>query len=424
MSGKCWPTAARGAAGPPGPPGPPGEAACVSTDPGNALATGTDGCLSVPVDPTGPIRPGDDGLTLCLSDTADNTAQLDDDGCLYVPPGSGEQGPEGPEGPAGPPGPEGPAAELCVSAGSETVLAVDGDGCLGLVVDPTGPVRPGDNGLTLCLSDDPEQTATLDDDGCLLVTGGAAAALPVVTMTTAVEVHTEDGEFDPAAYPGLQYVRARVQGAGGGSTGAGSNPSAPYVAVGAAGGGGAYSESLINAADLTGPVPITVGVGGAGSAVNVQASNGGDSSFGTLVLARGGRGGTLLSTTLPEAWTESYVKGPTSGGFSNGAGQLQISGGAPTPSIGLGGTALDGLRMSVSGNGGGSHLGGQVPGGYSAASNDGTQGSGGAGRPYGSGAAAPVSQAGNVNPGPANPGFKGGDGVVIVEIYQLTVTAP
>ncbi|MBT3161511.1 hypothetical protein HTV80_00080 [Streptomyces sp. Vc74B-19] len=74
-----------GPQGPEGPPGPPGEGACISTDPGNALQTGTDGCLALITDPAGPVRPGDNGLTLCLSDDPSNAAQLDDDGCLLVP---------------------------------------------------------------------------------------------------------------------------------------------------------------------------------------------------------------------------------------------------------------------------------------------------------------------------------------------------
>lgn len=66
--------------------GGPGEPPCVSADPTSALTTDADGCLSVPTDPTGPVRPGPGGLTVCLSDEAGNAATLDSAGCLLVAP--------------------------------------------------------------------------------------------------------------------------------------------------------------------------------------------------------------------------------------------------------------------------------------------------------------------------------------------------
>lgn len=111
-----------GPQGPEGPPGPAGEGACISTDAGNVLQEGTDGCL-------------------------------------YV----AEPAPAAP----------------CVAPASEDVLAVDADGCLSLVTDPSGPIRPGENGLTVCLSADPDNAVSLDDDGCLYVPAPPFGQVPL-----------------------------------------------------------------------------------------------------------------------------------------------------------------------------------------------------------------------------------------------------
>lgn len=73
----------------------------------------------------------------------------------------------------------GETPEPCISPDSETVLTVDGDGCLGLTTDPGGPVRPGPNGLTVCVSPQEDNALTQDADGCLYVP--ADEPQPVVT---------------------------------------------------------------------------------------------------------------------------------------------------------------------------------------------------------------------------------------------------
>ncbi|MEU5834476.1 hypothetical protein ABZ820_12500 [Streptomyces diacarni] len=76
VEGPPGPEGPEGPVGPEGPAGPPGEGACISTDPGNTLQEGTDGCLFVP-------EP--DAAEVCVSEQPDNIAQLDDSGCVYVP---------------------------------------------------------------------------------------------------------------------------------------------------------------------------------------------------------------------------------------------------------------------------------------------------------------------------------------------------
>lgn len=82
---------------------------------------------------------------------------------------------------------------------------------------------------------------------------------------------------------GVNTVWVKVWGAGGGGRGSGSAES------GGGGGSGAYAEGIVT---VTGNVTVTVGSGGAGGAVSTNGSAGGQSSFGTDVVAGGGGGGT------------------------------------------------------------------------------------------------------------------------------------
>src|SRR5690606_3827448 len=124
-------------------------------------------------------------------------------------------------------------------------------------------------------------------------------------------------------------------------------------------------------------------------------------------------------------------------GTTTAAGQLKIPGSASMPGWAAGGGALVDVpqvpsgtvmnsRMSFGGNGGGSHLGGASAGGKSGGPNDSTVGVSSA-LGYGSGAPAPASASGSGTgggtPSAAVPGRDGAPGVVIVEVYMLTVTA-
>ncbi|MFE0763689.1 glycine-rich domain-containing protein [Streptomyces smyrnaeus] len=289
------------------------------------------------------------------------------------------------------------------------------------------------------MSAEPDNTATLDPQGCVHV------PLPKVEMTAEMVVYEADGTFDPAAYPGLQYVRVRAVGGGGGSVGAGPVTYGSTIAVGSSGGAGSYAESVLTAAQLpAGPIPVWVGDGGAGAPYGQNAGNGTLSSFGGdptppltgLVVALWGLGGgsgndpSQPGTNIHDAKTFMGLRGSPNLEHSSpvsSIGQLVIPGGAGDPSWGLGEDVLGpGSTLAIGGTGGTTPLSGRVAGEVSI-----HRGGGGAwaqgistfsgNLPYGTGGAAPVSR---IDGTAAEPdGYDGAPGVVIVEVVQLTVTA-
>ena len=109
--------------------------------------------------------------------------------------------------------------------------------------------------------------------------------------------YTSSGTFVKADYPWLNAIRVKVQGAGGG----GGGVDASVTGTGAGGGAGAYAEGFVtDIAGLASSVSVTVGSGGAGSANNAAGgSAGGQSSFGTLVVAIGGYPASLKGISGP-----------------------------------------------------------------------------------------------------------------------------
>ncbi|WP_249216156.1 hypothetical protein [Burkholderia cenocepacia] len=146
--------------------------------------------------------------------------------------------------------------------------------------------------------------------------------------------------------PGTTAVLVRVQG-GGGSGGGCAATGSGQVSVGSGGAAGAYAESYIT--NGFSGVPVTVGAGGIGA--SGQASNpGGSSSFGALVSAPGGPGGSSAGPTAPPWITGISPSANGSGGSivnSAGApGQVSV---AQSAAIGYGGPG----GVSVFGAGGG-----------------------------------------------------------------------
>lgn len=364
-----------------------------------------------------------------------------------------------------------PADPLCISPGSETALTIDGDGCLGLTTDPDGPVRPGPDGLTVCLSEQEDNTLTQDEDGCLYVPPPEAAPvcvseeedntaalddagcvyvpLPQVQMTAQMLVYEEDGEFNPADYPGLQYIRVRAVGGGGGGSAVRPVDYGTDVAVGMAGGGGSYAESLFNAADLpAGPIPFVVGQGGAAAnAEDLGEPAGGHTIFGqpeggslldSLLLAVAGQGGRANDND-PSDPDGTPGNGPKDFGAWRGqpnydhasgllvsVGQITVPGGNGGVTWALGASVLGaGQTLAVGGSGGGNPLSGAV------ASEVTIHRDGGPGYVqgvstqtgtirYGAGGNARVSGTAGTSDGT---GYAGHAGVLVIEVVQLTVTA-
>jgi hypothetical protein len=169
---------------------------------------------------------------------------------------------------------------------------------------------------------------------------------------------------------GLKRVLVTCGGAGGGS-GSGRQGAAGENRFGGAGGaGGAVVWRQIAASDLTSTVAVTIGAGGtagaapAGINTNGNAGGaGGDTSFGGLVIAKGGLGGNAGTTASgaavtggqSSACTPAYMPYSISGSSSgsgqtttNSAGGIGFNGVIGCPGGG-GGAGINNLNVSGTG---------------------------------------------------------------------------
>lgn len=200
--------------------------------------------------------------------------------------------------------------------------------------------------------------------------------------------------FTKASFPGLTRLVVRAEGGGGG--GAGADAAVGEAIARAGGGGGGYSESVLDASVIGATESITVGGGGLGGVGNDDGTNGGDSSFGGFVLARGGPGAL---SPMPSGTSVDARSG--SPGAPPGVGQVRVSGDSGGSALRLNGTDI----VSGSGGAGGGALGGG--GGLSrAAESDGADGV-----DFGGGGGGAGSR------GASRSGGKGAGGAVFVTLY-------
>jgi len=110
-----------------------------------------------------------------------------------------------------------------------------------------------------------------------------------------VQTFTSSGTYTPT--PGTTKVVVEAQG--GGASGGGSAATTSTTGSGASGGGaGAYAKALITSGFAG--IAVTVGSGGAAPAAGANdGSDGGNSSFGTLVVAGGGKHGRGSVAFIP-----------------------------------------------------------------------------------------------------------------------------
>jgi hypothetical protein len=134
--------------------------------------------------------------------------------------------------------------------------------------------------------------------------------------------------FQKANYPGLKAIRVMCLGGGGGGAGCQATTTA-QVAVGHGGQGGWYAESFIKDIDsLPATINITIGAGGAGGLANGLSSPGGDTSFGSLVVAKGGAGaGKVAGSAI------FYSSDVTNFSSAGNVGQLVLKGDEPSGAI-------------------------------------------------------------------------------------------
>lgn len=275
----------------------------------------------------------------------------------------------------------------------------------------TGAVTVNVNGVGAGAVTWPDGSALVADD---IVSGGmyeieVAAATPVFHMQTGanvaatqaagnstrkiattafvqgvaakvyVQTFTSSGTYTPHA----GMVNCIIEAWGGGGGGGGVRGATSNYVGGGGGGGGGYVWHLATAAEIGTSKVVTIGSGGAGGVAGANnGSSGGDTSVGSLCIAKGGSGGGSA-----DPFAGRYGGSGGSGG-AVGTG-IQTFGGAPgAPGIGAGGPSF--FVNSIGGGGGGTLLGG---GGQSITGNTTTSSAGSA--------------------APANTGGGGGGGVVI-----------
>jgi len=181
-----------------------------------------------------------------------------------------------------------------------------------------------------------------------------------------VQTFTSSGTYTPT--PGTTKVIVEV--VGGGASGGGCAATSASTASGASGGGsGAYAEALITSG-FSG-VAVTIGAGGAAPAAGANDGNdGGNSSFGSLVVAPGGKHGrgsiaftppiTLGSSGVTSAPTGATILGTVGypGGSSYILSTSNTAGGLGAPTVfgpgGLpGGNAAGNAAITPGAGGGG-----------------------------------------------------------------------
>jgi hypothetical protein len=248
--------------------------------------------------------------------------------------------------------------------------------------------------------------------GITIVDGGAKG--PVTISSTGGpggggllkgQAFTANGTWTPPAGVTAAWV-TMVGGGGGGATRSG--------AVGAGGGGaGELVENML--VPITGPVTITIGVGGVGAAAGIGSTDGGngsDTSFGTPWVAKGGLGaistsnssgagggarGALSSTglgALGSAESPCYFGGSSGGGGSSNTTTSGFAGG------GSGGFPLGGAGGAVaSTQGGGGGGAATIWGLGGAGGNGGVAGVSAATTSYGAGGGGAGGKTGNTTAG-------------------------
>lgn len=120
--------------------------------------------------------------------------------------------------------------------------------------------------------------------------------------------------FTKATYPGLRKVQIQAVGGGGGAAGA-QAVGFPLIASPSAS-GGSYVESLVDASVIGASETVTVGAAGLGGLGNVAGTNGGQSSFGSLVIAPGGIGS---ASSMPQGSFDWTAPGANFGATGTGA---------------------------------------------------------------------------------------------------------
>jgi hypothetical protein len=156
-----------------------------------------------------------------------------------------------------------------------------------------------------------------------------------------IKVYTANDNYVPTGGMAACLIECCGGGAGGNGT---ANGAAGWTVNAGGGGSGGYSRKYLTAAQVGAGLPVTIGAGGAGGAAGAVGLAGGDTSVGTLCIAKGApalAGGTNVAVPgqgAPIGTGDLCAHGnPGMGGASNnqsygganpGAGGASVFGGA------------------------------------------------------------------------------------------------
>jgi hypothetical protein len=219
----------------------------------------------------------------------------------------------------------------------------------------------------------------------LSATGGASGAI----LSQTFQPFTANGTYTPTT--GMVFCQVRAVGGGGGG---GGSTGATSTARGAGGGqGGGYAEAWLTAADIGASKAVTIGTAGSGGTGANAGTAGGDTSLGSLVVAKGGAGGGFNNGS--SSW------GP--GGFATTAGTGNFSRPGFKGHRGITVEAAAGHGMG--GDGGGSEFGVGGDGGSATSATSSANGGAGVGSGAGGGGGACRGNGSNSTGGAGTVGY-------------------
>lgn len=129
--------------------------------------------------------------------------------------------------------------------------------------------------------------------GILPIANGGTNSSTGAVITVKKQAFTASGTYTPST--GILY--AVIEGVGAGGGGGGAVGIAAGVMTGAGGGGGGYARTVSTAASIGASKTVTIGAAGTGATSGANSGGaGGDTSVGTLMIAKGGSGGSYSSS--------------------------------------------------------------------------------------------------------------------------------
>lgn len=227
------------------------------------------------------------------------------------------------------------------------------------------------------------------------------AVSPSLTLQVKKQVFTASGTYTPS--PGM--IQCDIECVGGGGGGGASGSGVSQSTTGAGGGSGGYSQRVVTSTLVGASQVVTIGAGGAGGIASPigNGTAGGDTSVGSLCVAKGGSGGGGNNAGVGQV-------GGAGGSGAAGTGDIRASGAS-----GVGGLfSGDGTHYASVGTGGSSYFGGGAPGPSTA----GTGTAGTAATGYGSGGGGGAAYNSN-----NFAGGNGSSGIAVITEYCLITQA-